>query len=228
MSLTKNRILYVDEPDDADQDDYIENFGAALLEEPMQECKMRDNLITWTNIPVAGQISTTAATGCAFLDIPTGFTQIQRIGDSIVVRGIFFEGIFTANTEAAMNNASDVTIRLWAVLDRHPIGVAATFGGIFGGSGVATYRRAIGPTERYLVLKHWVIELKPYGVSGAFSNVHKYINWMYKCEIPVKYSGSTGAMAEVRRYNFYLCYAAYGNTTADFSGVTRTYFVDGE
>jgi len=171
------------------------------------------------------QTNEVPATGQLVL-IPQGVTESTRIGRKATIRSINIKG--TINLNPSTQTLASGNAFLWLVLDKQCNGAAAAVTDVFTGSAAGTALRNLANSSRFTILKKWVRQMSPQaGVSGAYNTQAKHFNWYKKCNIPIEYSSTTGALTEIRSNNLFLI---AGCDTVDdlitMTGVTRVRFSD--
>lgn len=84
-------------------------------------------------------------------------------------------------------------------------------------------------SSRFKIIKKWEIRQQATaGVSGAYSNTSRTINFYKKCNIPVEFSSTTGALTELKSNNLFLVAGSGGaeDDAATFAGSCRLRFTD--
>ena len=94
--------------------------------------------------------------------------------------------------------------------------------------------RNIANTSRFVVLKHVVIKLQSASATGLDTNEaqdQQYAKFYKKCNIPIEFSSTTGALTEIKSNNLFLLAGCQGGTdnsngAIQMTGVVRIRFTD--
>ena len=193
------------------------------------ELKFFDNsaglAITFDTTP---EITTGATTGALNL-IPQGDTESTRDGRECTVTSIQIKGVMTF-TPGAGAQASGV-VYMYLILDQQANGAYPAVGDVFnyatvGNAGIMMNNLA--NNKRFKTLKKWVVPFNPpAGATTAYNNVTKNIDFFQSCNIPLNFSSTTGAIAEIRSNNLVMAFGSSGtgiDDTVTFSGLSRLRF----
>lgn len=168
-------------------------------------------------VPATGQLAL----------IPQGDTQSTRDGRQAVVKSIQVYGYLSLAPAAAA--AVSVIAYLYLVLDRQANGAAAAITDVFTSNDMGIALVNINNSGRFRILKRWAIEMNtPAGVSGAYNSYIKCLEFYEACNYLLDWSGTTGAITELRSNNLFLCAGAQGGAaddTVSFAGTCRLRFV---
>lgn len=194
----------------------------AALRGLVPEKKFFDTALSF-NFDSTGEVP---ATGQLAL-IPQGDTESTRDGRKAMIESIQIRGelIFTPGA-AASAAAADVT-HLYLVLDTQCNGAAAQATDVFTGNNFATAMLNLNNSGRFRILKHWVHTWAPgAGVTGAYINCAKQLEYYKKCKIDMDWSSTTGALTEIRSNNIFLLAGSGLGTddTVSFTGTCRLRF----
>lgn len=154
-------------------------------------------------VPATGQLTL----------IPQGDTESTRDGRKAVIESVQIRANLTF-TPGAGATASCVT-NMWLVLDTQCNGAAAAWDDVFSGTGVSGtgVMLNLNNSGRFRILKHWTWNWNPgSGATTAFNTVSKQLEFYKKCNIPVDWSSTTGALTEIRSNNLFLL---AGSSNAD-------------
>lgn len=186
------------------------------------ESKFFDTALAFTydlteEIPATGQLSL----------IPQGVTESTRVGRKCVVQSISLRGV-ASFAPATVATASTV-ITTMIVLDKQANGAAAVLTDIFTGNPQKTYRN-LSNSSRFMVLKRWDRVLEPKaGATAAYNTAVQYYNYQKKCNIPLEFSSTTGAITELKSNNIFLVAVSSASAADDlvtFTGSVRLRFSD--
>jgi len=188
---------------------------------PKAENKFFDTTLSF-NIDATGEVP---ATGQLNL-IPQGVTESTRIGRKCTIKSIQIRGQLAYVPVADTSGTDNVFI--YVVLDKQCNGAAAGISDVLTGAGMKAAMINLANSERFTILKRFqCVMTSNAGVSGAYSNNLRQIEWFHKCNIPIEFSSTTGAITEIKSNNLFLL---AGSGSADdetaFSGTCRLRFAD--
>lgn len=159
-------------------------------------------------VPATGQLTL----------IPQGDTESTRDGRMAVIKSIQIRAVVQGTPAAAATFASNCY--LYLVLDTQCNGAAAAVTDVFTSNVLATAMLNLNNSGRFRILKRWLIKNEAQaGVSGAYNNTTKQIEYYKKCNIKVDWSSTTGALTEIRSNNLFL---VAGSDTATDDAVACT------
>lgn len=180
---------------------------------------------------MSGNVDLTAeipATGGQICLISQGDSQSQRDGRKCVIKSVLFKGTFQY-VPGISGTATAASFWLFLVLDKQCNGAAAAVTDVFTSTDMATAFHNIANSDRFQVLKKIRRTLTSQaGVGGAFGNVTSLIEFYKKCNVPVQYSSTTGAITEIKSNNiFYIwgCDIAAADDNITCNGTSRVRFV---
>lgn len=165
-------------------------------------------------VPATGQLNL----------IPQGVTESQRVGRKCVVKSIHIRGYCLG----ASDQPSDI-IRLMVVLDRQCNGAAAVGTDILTTANTYSFNN-LANSQRFLILKDWYLQynvMASVGNAATFPNQVIKVKWNKKCNIPLEFSSTTGAITEIRSNNIFLYAAGLNDDKTTFVGNCRIRFSDG-
>jgi len=155
--------------------------------------------------------------------IPQGDTESTRDGRKAVIKSIQIRGNMVW-LPGAGTTASSVAY-FYCILDTQCNGAAALITDVFTSATMNQNLLNLNNSGRFRILKRWVIpQASGAGVSGAYGGNQKSIEWFKKCNIPVDWSGATGALTEIRSNNIFLMAGATTDDLQSFAGVARLRF----
>jgi len=191
------------------------------------EQKFFDTALNWTIdstaevVPGGGQLNL----------IPQGVTESTRIGRKCNIKKISIK-LRMSYQPAAAAEASGLTC-IVLVLDKQCNGAAAT---VSGATGVYTSTPIweqflnLANSGRFVILKKWMHSWNSTaGVSTAYNPINKHMAWNKKCDIPLEFSSTTGALTEIRSNNLFLIAQSTPglDDLVSCTGVCRLRFSDG-
>lgn len=168
----------------------------------MVEDKFLDTTLTF-NVDSTGELP---ATGQLCL-IPQGDTAVTRDGRKVVLNSISIKADLVL-TPGAVAQISGVT-SIMLVLDTEPDEATAVFSDVYltgaGGSGTISPIN-LNNANRFRILKRWDHVWNPTaGVSTAYNNVHKHIDYYKKLNGQImNFNSTTGAITEITGNNIFL------------------------
>lgn len=174
-------------------------------------------------IDSTGEVLTTGGQLCL---IPQGVTESTRIGRKCVIKNITIRGTFYINSLAAVSVGT--ALHMFVVLDKQCNGAAAAVTDVMTGTAFDVALRNLANSERFVVLKHFVLDVGAIaGVSTVWDQVCRSIMWNKKCNIPLEFSSTTGAITEIKSNNiFIMAGAAFTDDVWAFQGKCRLRYSD--
>lgn len=183
------------------------------------ELKFFDTAISFlvdltAEVPATGQLNL----------IPQGVTESTRVGRACVIKSIQFRANLTMTSQTVA--ASSTNVWIYIVLDKQANGAAAGTTDVFDFSTAAQLPTALinmNNTKRFRILKKFKMAFNSTAYSSggtAFATITKMIDWYKKCDIPLDFSSTTGAITEIRSNNIFL--VAGGMNADDLISVTGT------
>lgn len=199
-----------------------EFYGRYNLPGGGSELKFFDTANSWS-------VSSTAvvpATGQENL-IPQGVTESTRVGRKATVKSIQMRGRFTY--VPAADTAGGSNAYLYVVLDKQCNGAAAAITDVLTGNDISTAMINLANSERFVILKRFVCPVfAEAGVQAAFARYTVAIDWYHKCNIPLEFSSTTGAITELKSNNIFFLSGCDSNTNnlIAYTGTCRLRFSD--
>lgn len=165
---------------------------------PTGELKFFDTATSFL-IDATGEVP---ATGQLVL-IPQGVTESTRVGRKCTIKSIQARWNLNFVPAAAATAAGAYTI--YVILDKQCNGAAAAVTDVFTGTGQTSDFRNLANSSRFQILKVWnrVITSQA-GATTAYNNNFHHIEFYKKCNIPIEYSSTTGAIGEIKSNNIFL------------------------
>jgi len=193
------------------------------------ELKFFDTAIASGGIVATCVAASSAATGQVDL-IPQGTTESDRDGKEAVVRHIGFHG--SVSMVPVVNTSETANIYWWLVLDTQCNGAQATFSDVMTSTNAATALVNMENTQRFRILKKRVFKMHSNSsilqsaTTSILSPVRQRIDVEMKCNIPLVFSSTTGAITELRSNHIFMMWGAVGatGTTAQINGTCRLRF----
>lgn len=174
---------------------------------PTHERKFFDTALS---IPVDATAEV-PATGGQLVLIPQGDTESTRDGRMASIKSIQIRAVGIFAPAAAATAATNTW--LYVVLDKQANGAAAAVTDVFTSTGLHSALLNLNNSGRFVILKkfhhRWVA---PAGVTTAYNNVVQHIDWFAKCDVPIDWSSTTGAITEIRSNNVFLIAGSDGQS----------------
>lgn len=187
------------------------------------ELKFFDTANTFTfdttgEVPATGQLNL----------IPQGVTESTRVGRLCVLKSIQMRGEYVFSPGASALAAT--CAYLYIVLDTQCNGAAAAITDVLTSNVMATAMINLNNSQRFRILKRFVVPLvSSAGVTTAYNQVVVPMDYFKKLDIPLDFSGTAGAITEIRSNNVFLLAGTDGQSDdlITFVGTTRLRFGDG-
>lgn len=196
-------------------------FPPSRFSGPAGEVKFFDTQLSFT-VDTTGEVP---ATGQLVL-IPQGATQSTRIGRKATVTSLQIRANCTHVPAGGANAAS--TMYLYLVQDTQANGSAAAVTDVFTSASLEQGLINMSNSSRFKILKKWVYDFNSgAGVTTAYNNISRHIEFYKKMAVPLEYSGTAGAISELRSNNLFLVAGAIGADDAiTVSGTARVRYSD--
>lgn len=176
------------------------------------ELKFLDTVVSST-IPSAGAV---AGSPTGIVLIPQGVTESTRVGRKCTITSILMKGRMTLATDTA-TAAYSISL-IW---DKQANGAYPAFTDVYK-TAVTTAHLNLANSGRFVVLKRWYghITQPTYNDTGAaFGGVTKSFKYYKKCNIPIEFSSTTGAITEIKSNNLF--FVVISNVDAKISYATN-------
>lgn len=167
------------------------------------------------------------ATGQLVL-IPQGVTESTRVGRKCVIKSIHIRGVNYFNPGAGA--VGTTTSYLYVMWDKQANGAAAAITDVFTSNVISTAMHNLANSQRFVVLKKIRMNYQcTAGVTTAYNPVAKSWELFKKCNIPLEFSSTAGAITELRSNNIFLMTGSDGNSddTVACAATCRIRFSDG-
>jgi len=156
---------------------------------------------TTPEVPASGQLAL----------IPQGDTESTRDGRQCTIESIQIRAslAFQPSTAAVAATHTDI----YLVLDTQCNGAAAAVADVFSG-GTTIYKDMLNLSNsgRFRILKHFSHDYAATaGATTAYNNIVKQIEFFKKCNIPMQYNSTAGAITEIRSNNLFLIAGSVAN-----------------
>lgn len=151
------------------------------------------------------------ASGGQLALIPQGDTESTRDGRYAFIKSIQIRGKISL-VPATAATASSVA-HLYLVLDTQANGAAAAVTDVFTSTALQSAMLNLNNSGRFRIMKHWIVPLTAKsGVTGAYNNDTKAFEFYKRCNIKMDWSGTTGAITEIRSNNIFLIAGSDGDS----------------
>lgn len=176
-------------------------------------------------VDVTGEVP---ATGQLVL-IPQGVTESTRVGRKCVIKSIQMRG--TALYQPGAGAQMATMMYMYVIQDKQANGAAAAVTDVFTSADLSVAHHNLANSQRFVVLKKIEIPFNgTAGVTTAYCNQIRKIDFFKKCNIPLEFSSTAGAITELKSNNIFLIAgvnAAGGDDATTVVGTTRVRFSDG-
>jgi len=190
----------------------------------LPEKKFKDTALSF-NFDSTSETASTAGTGQLDL-IAQGDTENTRDGRQCTIKSVQIKGTVLLAPLASASAAVVTTMML--IQDTQTNGTQATFSDIFTSTASNLALVNLSNSSRFRILKKWTHTFNPAsGVSGAYNDSVRNIDYFKKCNIPLEFSSTTGAITELKSNHIFLAYGAAGSGSDDtvaFAGSARLRF----
>lgn len=136
--------------------------------------------------------------------IPQGVTESTRVGRKCTITSLMIRGDIEMDSTTTVTDAEN-RARVIIYLDKQANGATAAVLDILETATIDSFRN-LSNSGRFKVLfdKNWIINAA--GVFGgtaapASTDVRRELKWFKKCNVPVEFSATTGAITEIRSNN---------------------------
>jgi len=190
---------------------------------PGAELKFFDTALSF-NVDATGEVP---ATGQLVL-IPQGVTESTRVGRKCVLKSIQMR--ILANYQPAAAAVATTNAWIYLVLDKQCNGAAAAVTDVFASATLSTAMHNLSNSQRFVILKKIKMTFNPpAGATTAYNNIAKQVEMFKKCNIPLEFSSTTGAITEIRSNNIFLLAGSdtLSDDTVVVAGNARVRYSDG-
>ncbi len=192
------------------------------------ELKFHDVEIDDALIAVGGTIQA----GGSVINIAQGVTESQRIGRKCTIRSIHWRYLISmTEIDAAATPANGDTVRVILYLDKQCNGTTAVTTSILETNTFHSFRN-LANSGRYQILLDQTNRLSYQTLASdgagvvSSANYAREFQFNKKCNIPIEYDSTTGALTEIRSNNIGVLLMGANNTAA-FTSSMRLRFSDG-
>ncbi len=201
---------------------YYGRTGRTAWGGPGPELKFHDIDINDASVASGGNI---AEDSC--VTIPQGVTEVQRLARLCTVKSINWR--FTVNLLANASVGVGDTLRVILYLDKQCNGVAATVTGILESDDYQSFNNLANKSRfRTLMDRTYDVNVMN-GAGDGTSNDHASTvhndTFFHKCDIPLEYDSTTGAITELRSNNIGVLLLSNTGARVGFESKMRIRFV---
>lgn len=155
--------------------------------------------------------------------IPQGDTESTRDGRKAWIKSIQIRANINYIPGTSPNGTE--TVFLYVILDTQCNGAAAAITDVFTSADMSSNMLQLNNSGRFRILKKFeMVMASRAGVSAAFSGDVKQISWYKRCNIPIDWNSTTGAITEIRSNNIFLAAGALRDDVTTMSGTCRLRF----
>lgn len=134
--------------------------------------------------------------------VPQGTGESQRLGRKMMIKSIQCRGYFDYAPGTSAVGAGFGTAML--VLDKQANGANAAAADVIDSTSAHIGVRNLANANRFTVLKKIDMAMQTGGgVSAAFANSVERVDFYHKCDIPIEFSSTTGAITEIKSNNLF-------------------------
>jgi len=161
----------------------------------------------------------------SMLAIAQGTSGDTRDGRAIFVKSVQIRG--TMNYAPAAGAVTGATAFMYLVLDSQANGAVPAVSEIFTSTAAETNHLLIANSGRFRILKRWIQTFNsPSGVTTAYNNVRKQIEFYKRCNIKVEYNTTGGALTDIKSNHLFLVAGSVGgDDLISFTGSIRLRFI---
>lgn len=186
----------------------------------------------WASVAISTTWTSPASDlGQSLVLIPQGVTEITRVGRKCCVHNVNFRGAIH-QAAGTVSTGGHNLVRIMLVHDSQANGANATMTDIYENSttGIHSYRNLANQGRfRVMWATQFMFNAPLAGLDATLQQPAqiKAFGFSKKCEIPIEYDGTAGAIGEIQSNNLFLTICAHQTTSAlTISGRCRVRFVD--
>lgn len=192
------------------------------------ELKFFEQVVDDATVAQGGTIQTAGSIN----DIPQGVTESTRVGRKCTIKSIHCRMLISLPTQDA--NATPAlgdSLRYVLYMDKQCNGATAAVTDIFEQNDFHSFRN-LANSGRFVILKDTIYNINYAGLAsdgaGVVSqgSVTKQLKFNVKCNAPIEFNSTTGAITEIRSNNFGVCLFSSSGVLGFFSNM-RLRFSDG-
>lgn len=189
-----------------------------------QELKNFDTALGFS-FDTTGEVSSTGGTGFINL-IDQGDDAVNREGRKITLKSVQIRG--RCDFAPAAGATAATISYLYLMLDTQANGAAPPIATVFTSTAFGTHFLNLDNSQRFRVLKKWVINQAPQaGATTAYNKCVEPIEYYTKCNIPISFTSTGNGISDIRSNNLFLAYGSDSNADdlVTFTGASRVRFV---
>lgn len=171
------------------------------------ELKFLDTSLSGT-IDATGEVAPGGGTSTGIVLIPQGVTESTRVGRKCTIRSIQMKGTMSLGT-----TTSSSLYLMTLIWDKQANGAYPAYTDVFE-DGTITSHLNLANSGRFVVLKRWAGTIRnlTYNDTGAAYGANSMMLKYYKkCNIPIEFSSTTGAITEIKSNNLFVMWRASGD-----------------
>lgn len=176
------------------------------------------NIDTTGEVPATGQLNL----------IPQGVTESTRVGRQCQVKSMQLR--MTVQYVPGADTVGSAQVWIYLVQDKQANGAAAAVTDVLTSTDFNLAMINLANSERFRIIRRWAITLQAgAGIQTAFGRDHKTIDEYIKCNTPLEFSSTTGAITELKSNNYFLMAGSSAAATDDevaVAGTCRLRFTD--
>jgi len=159
--------------------------------------------------------------------IPQGVTESTRVGRKCTLKSIQLR--LTLIYVPAADTVGADTVTLYLIQDQQANGAVPAFTEMFTSTNMIVAVNNLANSERFRTLGRWCFRFQAgAGIQGAFGRDVQTLEWFKKLNMPLEFSGATGAITELKSNNMYLVAGTGGGSDdlVSIQGTVRLRFSD--
>lgn len=169
-------------------------------------------------------------TGGQLCLIPQGATQSTRVGRMCTIKSVQFNGVVNMALQNQAAASGDI-VHMILVLDKQANGAAAAVTDVFTGANMADALINMANSSRFVILAHKRIPLQlqvsAVGTGTQSAGMVLPIKFYHKCNVPLEYSSTAGAITELKSNNlFWILGASFLDDVCTVGGNSRVRYTD--
>ncbi len=159
------------------------------------ELKFFDTTVASTSTLVAG-----AVISPSLVLIPQGVTESERVGRKCTIKAMYIQGQIISKNTTTVTDADD-TVKILIFLDKQANGAAAAVTDLLETATVNSFNN-LSNSSRFKTLKVVRMSLRATAATATSTFNQQYdFACAVKLNLPIEYSGVTGAIGEIRSNN---------------------------
>jgi len=139
--------------------------------------------------------------------VPAGTTDTTRVGNKITITNVNIKCFFNQDDIGAAVPGG-FNMRMILYIDKQANGAVATVGDLLTSTTIQSFRN-MTQLERFEILKDQTCRCVPVVTNVLHSDdTYHYFTWSKRVNVPVYFSGTTGAITEIRSNNIGILFIA--------------------